>query len=248
MKNHIPMARPLGVRGYNKRSYDVGTHKMNDAIRVETSNESPTSIALDIDPRTVALYAQPLTFRLDLQRVFDTKSEALRAEPRVKPGSVSESGLECCYTPDFLVHLGEPVDLIVESKDDKEIEKLTAALERRKQILSSLGYRYLVVANSEFAAIGLHQNMVDVRDALRRLSTRDCKVQLAAMEEVVARFSDSFALGQIWNLVQPLSDIHKAVATGLIAYDLRSGKLTRDTVVWPAYGDLTHLQLLPLGA
>lgn len=248
MKNHIPMARPLGVRGYQKRSYTIGTYKMNDALSVETSNEGPTAIALDIDPRTVALYAQPLTFRLDLERVFDTKAEARKAEPRIKSGSVSESGLECCYTPDFLVHLGEPVDLIVESKDDKEIEKLTDVLERRKQILSSLGYRYLVVRNSTFAVKGLHQNIVDVRDALQRLSKRDCKAQLAAMEEVVAGFSDSFALGEIWDLVQPISDIHKAVATGLVAYDLRSGKLTRDTEVWPAYGDLTHLQLLPLGA
>ncbi len=246
MKNHLPMARPLGARGDQKRSHLVGSHKMRDALNVETRDEGPTAIAIDIDPRVVALYAQPLSFRLDLQQVFETKKEARQAHPCVKAGSKGPQGLECVYTPDFLVELTNPVPLIVESKSDKEIEKRQADMERRKKVLSKLGYRFLVIPNSTFDPKGFHQNLVDTRDALRSLANRDCSVVIEIAGKVVNRFSAPFALGEVWSEIQPISDIHIAVAGGLVGYDLRAGKLSRDTKMWPAHGELAHLQILPL--
>ena len=187
-----------------------------------------------------------MSFRLDLEQVFDTKEEARKAHPCVKAGSRGLMDLECVYTPDFLVELVSPVPLIVESKSDDEIQKRQADMERRKKILSTLGYRFLLVPNSEFNAKGFHQNMVDIRDALNSLKKHDCRLRLESLDRLIEPRSEPFELGEIWDEVQPISEIHLAVASGRLAYDLRGGKLSRFTTLWPANGELTHLQILKL--
>jgi hypothetical protein len=55
---------------------------------VESAEESTTMLALEVDPRVVGIDPQPFTVRLDLSRVFATRSEAARDEPRARPAPV----------------------------------------------------------------------------------------------------------------------------------------------------------------
>lgn len=168
MKKDSTMARPLGVRGHQRPSYLVASHKENGEMFVENGHESTTRLALDVDPRTRGIVSQPFTVRLDLQQAFPTRSEALKAEPRERMKLVSgEAREERVYTPDFLVTLTHPTPLVVESKSSTEIEKISAALARRERVLNNLGYRYLVVSSTELEHQGLHSNLVHMRDAMQ---------------------------------------------------------------------------------
>ena len=242
------MARPLGVRGHQKRSNLVASYKMGGEMFVESANESTTMLMLDVDPRVLSITPQAFTVRLDLEQKFPTRVEALRAEPRPSLRSVGRMATdERIYTPDFGVGLTSPVPLVVESKFSIEIEKITSALARRERVLNNLGYRYLVVSSTAVEHIGLHSNLVHMRDTMKYRRQNDTRSLLTALMDQVASRRDSFLLGEIKGKV-PDVGIYLGLISGVIGCDLRSGNLGVNTLLWPAHGDLAHLQLLEVEA
>jgi hypothetical protein len=240
------MARPLGVRGHQKRSYLVASYKTQGEMFVETGDEHATMLALDIDPRTRHIVPQPFTLRLDLQKVFPTRREAVKAEPRVRLKAVSDVPVEeRVYTPDFLVTLTSPTPLVVESKSSIEIAMITAALARRGLVLNNLGYRYLVVSSTEVEHQGLHTNLVLMRDAMQFRSENETQPILDGLIKLVANRHAPFPLGEIRGQTTDLA-IYLGLIAGVIGCDLRSGRLGIKTLLWQAHGELTHLQLLNL--
>jgi hypothetical protein len=242
------MARPLGVRGHQKRSYLVASYKAKGEMFVESGDEHTTMLALDIDPRVLDIVPQPFTVRLDLQKVFATRSEAVKAEPRVPIKVVSGKPIEeRVYTPDFLVQRTTPTQLLVESKSSIEIAKIAAALERRRLVLNNLGYHYLVVSSTEVEPKGLHTNLVHMRDAMRYRSKNETQSILAGLTELVVNRGAPFAYGEIRSRTTDLA-LYLALVSGVVGCDLRGGNLGVNTMIWPAHGDLAHLQLLSLEA
>lgn len=240
------MARPLGVRGHQKRSNLVASYKMNGEMFVESFDESTTMLALDIDPRTRSITSQPFTLRLDLEKIFSTRTEAIKSEPKlINHGVVSTPVQEQIYTPDFLVTLTSPTPLVVEAKSAWEVDKIAIALTRRGQILNSLGYRYLVVSSTEVAHPGLHSNLVHMRDTMKFRKQSETQSLLDALLKLVAIRQAPFLLGELKGLVSDVS-IYLGLIAGVIGCDLRSGNLGVNTMLWQAHGDLAHLQLLPL--
>lgn len=242
------MARPLGVRGYQKPSFLTGSYKVGGGDFVESPKESTTMLALEVDPRVVCITPQPFTIRLDIEKVFSAKSEAIRAEPRSKPQSMDgEKPLERIYTPDFLVGLTTPVPLVVETKSATEIERIGEALERRGRVLNSLGFNYLVVPNTEVGHQGLHSNLGRMRDAMKYCRENDISALLGNLETLVGEKKEQFLLAELKNVV-PDWVIHIGIVSGVIACDMRSGHFSINTVLRKAHGDLSHLQLLKLGS
>jgi hypothetical protein len=242
------MARPLGVRGHQKRSFLVGSHKANGEMFVETGNEHTTMLALDVDPRTRDIVPQPFTVRLDLQKLYPTRSEALKAEPKGRIKLVSgEPREEQVYTPDFLVTLTHPTPLVVESKSSIEVEKIQADLKRRGLILNNLGYRYLVVSSAELEHKGLHSNLVHMRDAMQFRAKNDTQPLMDGLAKLIANRYAPFHFGEIRNQTSDLA-LYLGLISGMVGCDLRGGHLSVNTQIWQAHGDLEHLQLLSLEA
>lgn len=242
------MARPLGVRGHQKRSHLVASHKAGGAAFVESPDESSTMLALEIDPRVVSITAQPFTLRLDLTRVFPTRSEAVRAEPRVRLSPVEgDAQLERIYTPDFLAELTTGQPWILESKSATEVQKIAPALARRGSVLNELGFHYLVVPSTDVADRGLHVNLVYLRDAMKYRRDNDVTALLDELVGAVDTKQDEFVWAELKGVVPDLS-MYLGLVTGVIACDLRSGHLCVRTVLRKSYGDLAHLQLLKLEA
>lgn len=245
-QNRPPMARPLGVRGHQKRSILAGSYKAGGEMFVESPDEHTTMLAMDIDPRTRGILSQPFTVRLDLEKIFPTKSEALKAVPL--PPIDSETGKqseEQVYTPDFSVELTKPTPLIVESKSSIQIAKITAALERNRLVLNRLGCHYLVVPSTEVEHLGLHSNLEKMRGAMLYRSKNNTESLLDALSKLVTHRNGPFAFGEIRGQTSDLA-FYLGLISGVIGCDLRSGYFGVSTQIWPAHGDLAHLQLLKL--
>ena len=242
------MARPLGVRGHQRPSYLVASHKENGAMFVENGHESTTMLALDVDPRTRGIVSQPFTVRLDLQKVYPTRSEALKAKPsRLIKALSGEPTEERVYTPDFLVTLVHPTPLVVESKSSVEIAKISAALARRERVLNHLGYRYLVVSSTELEHKGLHSNLAYMRDAMKFRSKNQTQALMDELTELVKGRHAPFPFGDIRDQTSDLA-LYLGLVSGVIGCDLRSGYFSVNTTIWQANGDLAHLKLLNLEA
>ncbi|WP_213959579.1 hypothetical protein [Variovorax sp. dw_954] len=241
-------ARPLGVRGHQKRSHLVASYKAGGEMFVESVDESTTMLAIDVDPRAVSIVPQAFTVRLDLEKIFATKAEALRAEPRARPERLNgEPPLERVYTPDFLVERTHPVPLVVEAKSAIEVKRIGEALARRGRVLNNLGFHYLVVPSTEIEHRGLHANLVHMRDAMKYRRDNDIQPVLDGLIKQVANRQGQFLLGELTGVVSDTA-IYLGLISGVIACDLRSGNLGVNTLLWPAHGDLNHLQLLQLEA
>jgi hypothetical protein len=152
---------------------------------------------------------------------------------------------ERVYTPDFFVEITHQTPLVVESKSSRNIEDIAGALERRARVLNTLGYRYLVVLDTDVNHKGLHVNLVNLRDAKKFRQNNDTKLLLDGLNELASRLVGRFALGEIKGRVSDLS-IYLGLISGVIGCDLRSGHLGVMTELWQADGDLSHLQLLNL--
>lgn len=242
------MARPLGVRGHQKRSFLVASHKADREMFVENGNEHTTMLALDVDPRTRDIVPQPFTVRLDLQKLYPTRSEALKAEPKGRLKLVSgEPREERVYTPDFLVTLADPTPLVVEAKSSTEIAKISEELARRGLVLNNLGYRYLVVSSTELEHTGLHRNLAHMRDAMKFRTMNDTQSLMQGFAQLIADRHDPFLYGEIRNQTSDLA-LYLGLISGMVGCDLRGGHFSVNSQIWQAHGDLTHLQLLKLEA
>jgi hypothetical protein len=213
---------------------------------VESTNEHTTVLALDIDPRTRSITSQPFTIRLDLERVFSTRSHALQAEPKLALKAVNGApGEERVYTPDFLVKLTKPTSLVVECKSSIEISNITAALARRRLVLNGLGFDYLVVSSTEVDHKGLHSNLVHMRDAMLFRNKNNVASILDGLTNLVIHRNSTFAYGEIRSQTSDLA-FYLGLISGVLGCDLRGGHLGINTLIWQAHGDLAHLQLLKL--
>ena len=241
-----PMARPLGVRGYQKRRFTKASVTMGQELHVESVNEGCTLLALDVDPRVKRIKTQPFTLRLDLEHIFKDKKCALAAYPSIGAKD-RQMELEMVYTPDFLVEAGRDVPLVVECKPSDEIHKIKTAVERRGEVLNKLGYHFMTVSELDIGFDGLLGNLVRMRDAINYQRKNDTRSEMTDLTQLLGERSDLFPLSDIRGQVSDLA-INLGLAFGVLACDLRKGALGVKTVVWRAEGDLSHLQLLNLGA
>ena len=219
-----PPARRLGVRGHQKRSMLIASHKAGGAIFVESMNEATILLALDVDPRIRTIAAQPFTLRMDLEKLFATRTEAFQHAPRARD---EEPSFEVIYTPDFLVKLASPTPLVIEAKSKKAMSSLDDTIRHRTSVLESLGYHYQVVSSAQVDAPGLHGNLVRLRDSMQFCQTNDAAICLDDIQACLHEQPEEFTLGGIRGKT-PDVNIYLAILTGALACDLRSGSFSVD--------------------
>lgn len=241
-----PMARALGAKGRQTDKLHVACFTMGTSLYVEKWLERRTLLALDVDPRVKYIASQPFTARLDVPAIYATQSEARKAAPSRATRDDDEESVEYVYTPDFLVEAHDPVKIVIESKTEEMLAQLEAVMDRRRTVLKRLGYRLLTVTDRDVGDAGLDRNLVFMRDALKLLRDGETQSELDALSRAVADRSEPFARGLLGSQVSNVS-VQLGLACGLIGCDLRQGALGRDTLIWPAHGDLAHLRLLDLG-
>lgn len=247
MSRRSGMARPLGVRGHQKETHLISGNKVSKYCPVDGPNEGNHLLALDVDPRTVFIIPQPFTVRLDIRQKFQTRAEALRAEPRIRLTPVDEKNpLEKVYTPDFQVDCANPVNLIYEAKSQREIHQIKPQIDRRREVLNFLGFHYLVVPNEDINQDGLRVNLVHLRDACKFKRANDATPYIKLLQDAIGDRQDDFFWGEYKGRLSDLS-LYLGLVCGLIACDLRAGPFGVNTKLWQSHGDLSHLQLLNWG-
>jgi hypothetical protein len=238
------MARPLGLKGQQRRTELVPSITMGHELRVESSVEALAAVALDIDPRVTSIEPQPFSIRLDLLEIFPTKKAAQEARPKV-PARADRKDPEqdCIYTPDFRVGCGG-TSFVIECKLAHEEERIAAKLEQWRSGLSAFGYSLLCVTDDDVQTPGLHFNMVCIRDSLQALD-RGGHGPLAPVLAHIDGCNGPLTVGAL-QAVFPDYLIQMGIASGALGCDLKSGVLGPTTALWPANGDLSHLCVLDL--
>jgi hypothetical protein len=239
------MARPLGLRGHQRRVELVPSITMGHEIRVESTLEASTAVALDIDPNVDAYWAQPFTIRLDLLQVFATRKEALDASPRVPPRSErAEPDDVYIYTPDFQVKGSAGGVVVVECKPQGDLERMDAQLRQWRSALSAVGYPLVCVTDQEVDLPGLRFNMVCIRDASQGLSRHGYQVLDPVIKDL-EQWQGPLSVGTLQTR-HPEHLIQMGIAGGLLGCDLKGGVLGPSTDLWHAQGDLSHLSVFQL--
>lgn len=240
------MARQLGVRGQQKRSHLIGSQKAGGAAFVESVPEIITLLCLEIDPRVRTVKPQAITVRLDIERAFSTRTEAVRAAPLPRLAiAVRDPAPERIYTPDFLAELVSGEQWLIESKSTEAFNRYEAELKKKTEVLNRLGFNFLVVPGAEVQQRGLHANLVHLRDAFRLQGDNETRDLMNQLETVLSKQPAEFLLGSIKDQVSQAT-ILLGIVNGLLACDLKAGHFGVATKLWRAEGDLSHLQLLRL--
>lgn len=241
MKTLTPkLARELGRRGHQRPSLLMPCSTTGRVLRVESRLERLIALALDVDPRVTSIAAQPFTIRLDTAQVYETQ-ELARASIADLP-SDHRTGL--IYTPDFWVELVGGVHVIVECKPKDKTQQLGADLERIRSVLKRMGLRFLVITEEHVGYPSLEGNLIRIRDANNRFRMRAGSFDFSWIE-TLTETAEQISLGEVLD-VSDHETMLAAIATGVIAVDLRAGPLSKWTPATRSYGDLSHLQILDL--
>jgi hypothetical protein len=240
------MARPLGLRGHQRRTELVASITMGYELRVESPYEASTAVALDIDPRVVKLRSQPFTIRLDLLRVFPTREAALAADPPVPPRAErSDPDDVYVYTPDLEATGSSGAEVAVECKSEDAFRSVEGKVNQWRTALQALGYPLLCITHEQVSRPGLNYNLVCIRDATRALG-RDGAQALDPLLRLVEGCQGPLTFGALQPQV-PDHVIQLGIAAGVLGCDLKAGVIGPHTELWPAHGDLSHLCILDLG-
>ena len=111
----------------------------------------------------------------------------------------------------------------------------------RSQAAKAAGYRLIVVTEKHVGQPGLESNLATLRDATKALRTQGLTAELRKLEEAVAGHDGAFTWLQLARDF-PAHVLQMGIAGGVLGCELRRGMVGRDTHLWPAYGDLSHLR------
>ncbi len=209
-------------------------------LRVESRLERLIALALDVDPRVIAIASQPFSVRLDKEKIFTTQALAREGIAEMHPDE--RKGL--IYTPDLRVELTGGQDVIIECKPKNQAELLETEFERVRAVLGRMGYSFRLFNEEHVAGQGLEGNLIRVRDARVLQKTFEASFDFSAVESLAGPHGEVHVgdVLKIWSQPQLLA----AIASGVLAVDLRAGPLTQRMRATLAYGDLSHLQILDL--
>jgi hypothetical protein len=240
------MARPLGKRGHRKKAFLYGSVTMGHELYLESHLETMAARALDLDPRVRAFHAQPFCITLDGSAVYPTQGSAFASlQPAPLRDLAGATGSPLLYTPDFLVELASSLYVLVEVKEESELVWLGEEMEQKTQAAKAAGYRMIVVTDQHVGQPGLESNLATLRDATKALRTQGVSAELRQLAQAAAGHDDVFTWQQLARDF-PAHVLQMGIAGGVLGCELRRGMVGRNTPLWPAYGDLSHLQLLHL--
>lgn len=225
-------ARIVHKRGLQKKVNRQSCAKATGIVDSEGLGESILVVAGEVDPRVRRIIPQPATFDLNTGEAYPTKRalfEALEGK-RYRPW---------IYTPDFLFELTSGERVFVEGKHTWWIGT-SQTFGSVLGAMFELGHRVVVVTERQFSR-ALHHNL----RVLRGLPG-EC-LEPSKLDMMNAAAAESFSAGaarRSFGLTR--SEVCMAVKNGALATDLTFAALSDRTRLVRAYGDLAHLQVMPL--
>lgn len=245
-----------GKRG-GVKTFDRGTRKIAHAngkavvlshgqkagggIALESDSERLVAHLLNIDPDVMSYGAQPFAVELTtgtLARSSDEK-DALRTR-------VNRYGSKAVfYTPDFSLIWASGVRAAIEVKVDEFTgdSSYQRKLNLASQILQSHGYEFMQLVMPRDWRHPLRTNLPLLNQALIRHDiwpTTEVAERIHALHHAGARTMEDYLRGA--GLDTRLSPL--LLVSGLLEADVVTQALCFATPVSPAYGDLSHLQLM----
>lgn len=216
--------------------------KSGGIVFFESPVEKTVAQLAELDSRVRRVITQPFTVDVATGKLYRTRAELDAARATRAVAEVRQRD----YTPDFLLHLADGRQLVVEVKDarfqgdDDYWEKLL----RAEAILRVSGFSFVVITMPYSPTLPLVSNA-----ALLTAFPRDKNLlALDGADAIELMLADGPAPLETVARVAGLSLRESPILLlrGIVGADLRANLLQAQTPVWFAGGDLSHLQLLPL--
>jgi hypothetical protein len=212
-----------------KKARHITGPKLNGRIKVEGSLESVLCMVLMIDPRVVEIRPQPVTFDLNSGRRFETRESAQssRGDRGYRPR---------IYTPDFAAKLSSGEEVFLEAKHSVLLAS-DESISARPGELAEFGER-LIIVTDELLWKPLRHN---VRHLKRELSVSVGKGSTLQDIEQPCSISELITRRRV-----PQSEVLRALLLGHLKTDIVDQRIDLNTVVAPASGNTSHLEVLQI--
>ena len=216
------------------------SEKASGQMAVASDSERLVAHMLTLDPRVKRFKTQPLTVDLIDRRVLRTPEQVAEARTRHKDREGPKF-----YTPDFEVDWYGFSRSLIEVKLEGYIgdQKYELALNTGAEILEAIGYRFSKVVIPANPKHPLRSNVPLLKQAASRLDLWPSRETIQAIEAIcedrhvyLDKLCRELAISP--NLVPAL------LVSGAVSADVARHAINGKMELEPAFGDLTHLQLL----
>lgn len=197
-----------------------------------------------LDPRVVSVKGQPFTVDVVTGRLFHSR-EALLSDRATREKSLVKLRE---YTPDFLMQLIDGRKVVVEVKDEKHMgdELYWEKVNKAEVIMRANGYHFLVVTMAYEPDHPLVQNAALLTTFMKIHSGQLSPAQVSTLARILD--GNSRELREVCTLIDlNFRESPVLILRGHVSIDLKASRVGAQNHVVLAHGDLSHLELLPLG-
>lgn len=243
----MPKSVTQGVRILGKTSGRTSSLYASDKADGISAPDSPLERTVgqlaSLDPRVESIKCQPFTVDVVSGRLLHTRDELVAHRKTREKSDVKLRE----YTPDLLIRLMSGTRLVVEVKDERFMsdDAYWAKVRKAEVILRTNGYEFLVITMVYEPSHPLVQN-ADLLMAFSKNYRGDISSgQIGILEQMLE--GQSLELGEVClRLNLSLRESPALLLYGHICTDLKASRLCAKSLAQLAYGDLSHLELLPL--
>lgn len=215
--------------------------KANGIIALESPLEKTVAQFADIDPRVIAVKAQPFTVDVVSGHIHHSRQELLQARQLRNVADVSIRE----YTPDFAFTMRNGHTAAIEVKDERFIgnKSYWKKIAQVKTILRQRGYEFYLVKLVYEEHWALIQNIELLCSYLSIGDSNISTEQLNSLEDFVQ--DEISTLGNLCgHLNLTLRDAPALILRGVVSCDLSLSRLNINSPVGLGFGDLSHLEIL----
>ena len=226
---------------FGKKLLQTYSVKAGGTFAVESDAEMSIAHVLDIDPSVVSFKPQPFTVDLDKNRIVTDRAERNQLICRSR-----SLGFGLIYTPDFQAETRSAncyIALEVKHCDYPPDAAQLFKLEQARAVMESHGIAFQLItvghANTTpfIENTGLLRRCRDYKHLIPSADVLDeiqafCQRSGTTVRDVVKQFD--LSLHQMLCLI----------FFGVLGFDLIAAPLRMESEIFPAYGDLSHLEIL----
>lgn len=197
---------------------------------MESAMEATLAFCAMVDPRVASMRPQPATFDLNTGRAY-TNKEALRSKHKGSGYTPKE------YTPDFLCAFHDGTSAYYEVKHRRFFDDNPDYLEL-PALFAEFGLKLVLVTDATLRG-PLDHNSRLLRPYVGAQTREDNVSRLTEAVDQPTRIKDLVGLGFTQK------ELFTAILTGILAVDIHEASLVPSSIVCLAYGDLSHLEVVP---
>lgn len=225
---------------FGKKHRRTASDKAGGIFSVESDGEMALAHVLDIDPSVATFKPQPFTVDIEKKRIVTNREERNQLVFNNKAHGHGQ-----IYTPDFLAELADSSKVAIEVKHTNYPADavMLAKLHQVKLILAAHGIDFQLIELGNPNTTPLIENVSLLRSCkdYREFLPTDAEISLLHDCSIDITLTAKYLTTQFGFSLQQLIC---ATYFGLLGFDLIRAPLRLDTVFYPAYGDLSHLEIL----